>query len=154
MEMTQERHYTMSMYKIYEVAAPYLRYLIIITLFFFMQCASANIMHKDERVSFIDSIQDQDFRIKKDIPLLFNQSKDGFLFRKGDIVRLNLENDKNWLKIRAYKLTDTHKEEAIYYSKTILYIIKDFLDKEKYKQGYTRNLLEAELHPLLEPIGS
>ncbi len=68
------------------------------------------------------------------------------ILKKGERIRIFIEQDEDWLKVRAFKEGEA-REQA--HAKVILYLIKDIWDAEKEERV---ELLRKELHTLLQEI--
>ena len=108
-------------------------FIIINITFFLTTNCSTTLLKKDYVQKFNKNNANKKYEILKDIYIDFSKNNDEkiIFFKKGDLVRLVLEQSEDWVKIRAYKYTE-NKEQA--QGKIIYYYIKrleEESDKDK-----------------------
>ncbi len=118
----------------------------------FVSCSSY-LIRQEDMVHFNHKSVTQHFIARKDLyaPLgsqspSFKGKKKEISFKKGEVLRLILEQGDDWLRVRAFSVGDDEEEGQ---GRVILFVLRDFLPEEK-QENYSLEDLEQELVKLLQ----
>ena len=115
----------------------------------FLTCATP-LLEKEDVSRFNQSVSGKTFLVRKDIYPQFSQrdSDRKPIFKKGDILRLTLEQGAEWLRVRAFLAKEQQEQSQ---GKVILFIITNFLPEERSK-NYSLDQLQHSLTKLLKEL--
>ena len=130
-------------------------YLIFFVLLLLEGCTSA-LLQKEQVKKLNQAYSNRVFRVRKDLYATFSDPKSGSrprLFRKGEKVRIWIESQGDWIKVRAIRQDKSLEHDP---GKTILYILREILEdngeKEEIIESYPPKRLKREIEELLKPL--
>ena len=119
-------------------------------------CCTSALLQKEQVKELNQSYSGKTFRVKTNLFATFSDPKASsrrLLFRKGEKVRIWIESDGDWIKVRAIRAKKSLENNP---GVTILYILREILEdegaEESVIEAYPPERLRRDIEALLQPL--